>query len=238
MLASYSFQRVKYVVSVLFMTPYIILMFSFIGLDNVQIAQERILDTLIGSAIAFVSSYFIFPNWESHQFKKYLKEMLEANYNYLLKAAEGLSGKEFDVTSYKLARKEVYVSSANLGSAFQRMLSEPKSRQINIANIQKFVVLNHSLSSYIATLLATIQENENRLRSSEHIKMIKISMGKLAETIKKLSTDEKVVEAEIKLNDGPATLIDVSSDAELIGDQLNFIQKITSDIQKIADKVD
>jgi len=69
MVGAYSFQRVNYKLSVIFLTPYLLILFSFLGDNNITIAKERIIDTLIGSFIAFVASYFIFPSWESKQLK-------------------------------------------------------------------------------------------------------------------------------------------------------------------------
>ncbi|MDO8992561.1 MAG: FUSC family membrane protein, partial [Daejeonella sp.] len=80
MVAAYSFQRLNYIVSVLFMTPYILILFSFLGESNLNIAQERIIDTFIGSFIALSASYLVLPNWESHQFKDFMREVLIANY--------------------------------------------------------------------------------------------------------------------------------------------------------------
>ena len=56
MIGSYSFQRKNYVVSVLFMTPYILVLFDFLGMGSLSIARERIYDTLIGSGIALLAS--------------------------------------------------------------------------------------------------------------------------------------------------------------------------------------
>src|SRR5690606_11716589 len=73
----FSLQRVNYFISVLFMTPYILIMFSFISnTTGDNIVTERVLDTLIGSGIAFISIYLILPSWESYQFKKYMADML------------------------------------------------------------------------------------------------------------------------------------------------------------------
>src|SRR5690606_12159933 len=67
MVATYSLIRINYIVSVMFMTPYILIMFSFLDMNTLTILRERIVDTLIGSGLAFISSYIIFPNWESTQ---------------------------------------------------------------------------------------------------------------------------------------------------------------------------
>lgn len=70
MLGAYSFQRVNYYVSVLFLTPYVLIALSFMGLGDLSLARERIFDTFLGSLIALGSSYLLFPSWESHQINK------------------------------------------------------------------------------------------------------------------------------------------------------------------------
>jgi uncharacterized membrane protein YccC len=62
-----------------------------------------------------------------------------------------------DVLAYKLARKNVYVHSANLTAAYQRMRAEPKRRQQNLAHTHQFIVRNHLLFSNIAHLAALIK---------------------------------------------------------------------------------
>jgi len=163
MIGAYSFQRLNYAVSVLFMTPYILIMFSFIGSGGLSLARERIFDTVLGSVIAFAASYIILPSWEHKQIKGFMRNALIANYHYLKKAAEKLTGTDLNILEYKLARKAVYVNTADLAAAFQRMLSEPKSKQKDAKDVHQFVVLNHTLSSYIPTLISSIKPGETRL---------------------------------------------------------------------------
>jgi uncharacterized membrane protein YccC len=232
MIGTYSSQRLNYTVSVLFMTPYILILFSFLGENNISIAKERMIDTLIGSLIAFFSSLIILPNWEYFQFKNFMREVLVANYKYLHHVAEVLAGNKTDIVYYKLARKEVYVSSANLGSAFQRMLSEPKSKQQNIKEYYKFVVLNHMLSSYIATLVTNLQQVNLFEADSNHIKLIRKSLYSLADLIKKMdSPDFNDLEiSSIQINQD----IMQTSESKLLTEQLELIYKLIMDIQKIS----
>ena len=232
MIGTYSSQRLNYTVSVLFMTPYILILFSFLGENNISIAKERMIDTLIGSLIAFFSSLIILPNWECYQFKNIMREVLVANYKYLHHVAEVLAGNKTDIVDYKLARKEVYVSSANLGSAFQRMLSEPKSKQQNIKEYYKFVVLNHMLSSYIATLVTNLQQVNLFEADSNHIKLIRKSLYSLADLIKKMdSPDFNDLEiSSIQINQD----IIQTTDSKLLTEQLELIYKLIMDIQKIS----
>jgi uncharacterized membrane protein YccC len=230
MVASYSFQRLNYVVSVLFMTPYILILFSFLGENNLNIAQERILDTFIGSFIALSASYLVLPNWESHQFKDFMRDVMIANYQYLQKVAIMLSGGTLDITAYKLVRKNVYVSSANLGSAFQRMLSEPKSKQQNSKELHKFVVMNHMLSSYTATLITNLHQINQETINDSHIKLIRRSLYTLSEVIKSIKNVE--LEEFDFLNDSKY-FGDNSNESDLLSEQLELVNKLILDLQKL-----
>jgi len=231
MVGAYSFQRLNYVVSVFFMTPYILILFSFLGESNLIIAQERIIDTFIGSFIALSASYLVLPNWESHQFKDFMQEVLIANYQYLQKVAIILSGAKIDITAYKLARKNVYVSSANLGSAFQRMLSEPKSKQQNSKELHKFVVLNHMLSSYTATLITNLQQINPLIVNDLHIKLIRRSLYTLSEVIKSMK-DVEMEEIEINTSDSKS-FSKSSNESDLLSEQLQLVNKLILDLQKL-----
>ena len=240
MIASYSFERLNYGVSVLFMTSYVLILYSFLGDNNLNIAQERIIDTFAGSVIALVASYFILPNWEYHQSKNYMREVLIANYHYLLKVIDGLADQPWDITSYKLARKNVYVSSANLGGAFQRMLTEPKSKQRNIKEVHQFVVLNHILSSYVATLTSIIQQSEDRCIDSDHIKLVRKSLYVLSDSIRQFDNngstefkDAEIIVPEIK-SQAP---VQRDHDTDLLTEQLELVNNIAVEIQKISEKL-
>jgi uncharacterized membrane protein (TIGR01666 family) len=238
MVASYSFQRLNYVVSVIFMTPYILILFHFLGAaDNLLIAQERITDTLVGSAIALAANYFILPTWEYHQLRHNVHEVLMANYQYLSNVAHFLTGKQLDITAYKLSRKAVYVSSANIGTTVQRMLSEPKSKQKSLRELQKFVVLNHILASYTATLISTLQQTGSPPINPEQIKLVRRSLYNLKEAIQ--LTNEPVLtafqEAEIIIPQNETWDKEAQDyDSRLLTEQLNLATTTTSDILKIC----
>lgn len=238
MIGAYSFQRLNYVVSVLFMTPFILIMFSFIGMGDLNIVRERITDTFIGSFIALIASYFIFPSWEYPQLRNYMRKLLVANYNYLQDIAEGLTGKGFNITEYKLIRKELYLSSANMGSALQRMLSEPKNKQKNVREVNKFLVLSHMLSSYIATLVATMKSDENRQVNPQHIRIIRKALYQLFDAITLLKDEKSDIEvAEIRITEPSIKIIEDTIDSKLIAEQLEFINKVSGDLLKICEKM-
>jgi uncharacterized membrane protein (TIGR01666 family) len=234
MLSAYSFQRLNYVVSVVFMTPYVLILFKFLGIGHLDIVEERVIDTAIGSTIAFIASYLIFPTWEFEQIKQSLSDVIYGNVNYLVKIAKTITGKTVTTTEYKLARKDVYVKSANLSAAFERMTSEPKSKQRNIKDIHKFVVLNHILSSYTATVASEITVKGMHKASPDTLKLLKKSIAVLNETSKKLGGERIEFTGE---KAEPTEEITPTVTDNLLKEQLDFISKISNDIAKITDGI-
>ena len=239
MVGTYSFIRINYVISVIFMTPYILILFSFLGIGHLDLVEERIVDTLIGSAIALMASYIIFPSWESDTIKGLMNDMLKANSNYLLLLAESLSGRKVEVLDYRLARKEVYVSAANLSGAFQRMLTEPKRTQRNSKDVHKFVVLNHILSSNIATLSSAILDQENQVAlAADSLRPIRRAQAMLSEGLRKLDAAATgSLPGSITVNPEQQQEDTVETADTGLREQLEFIQRLSSDILKITDSL-
>lgn len=232
MLGTYSLQRINYFAAVVCMTPFILILFSFLGIGFMKLMQERMLDTVIGCTLAFLASYTLFPEWESKNIHSYLLNMLRANSEYLHKVVVMITGKTVDITEYKLARKEVYVSSANLSAAFQRMLSEPKSKRKDQKALHQFVVLNHILFSNVATLAALISHQHPRSYPVEVVRSARKALNSLCSNLK--SFDEyctlpvlEFVETTDQNCEGVMNAEDV-----LVRDQLEFIYRLSCDIGK------
>jgi len=240
MIGAYSFQRLNYVVSVILMTPYVLILFKFLGVGHLNIARERIVDTMIGSVIAFVASYVLFPTWESDQITENLRDVIYANTHYLARIAASMNGVGTNNTEYKLARKEVYVTSANLSAAFERMTSEPKSKQKKSKEVHKFVVLNHILSSYLANVALSAASSKIATKPHpDHTKLIRRSIAVLNETGKKLRGKQVEIPNDKQLNANIVSDVqkDLSPDEKLLKEQLGFVNKIVNDIAKVTDSI-
>jgi uncharacterized membrane protein YccC len=235
MIGAYSFQRINYIVMVTLMTPYVLILFRFLGVGGLNIAEERIADTLIASILAFPANYLIFPTWEYDQLRSSLRDVITANVNYLIKIAEDISGRPISVTEYKLARKDVYVNSANLSAAFERMTSEPKSKQKKSKDVHKFVVLNHILSSYIATIASGLSGKELHKSLPDNVKVIRRSINVLNDSVKKLNGHAIEFTADRQINDEDRP--ELNPDEKLLKEQLEFIHKISNDIAKTTDSL-
>ena len=235
MLGTYSFTRLNYVVSVIFMTPYVLILFKFLGVSSINLAEERILDTIIGSLIALTATYVIFPTWEYEQIQGSLSDVIYANVSYLVKIAETIVGRPVSIIDYKLLRKEIYVKSANLSAIFERMASEPKSKQRNIKEIHKFVVLNHILSSYLANLAQGITEKNLHKTQPENLRLFRKSIAILNDSNKKLGG--KAVEFTVEKTEPAIEKRELMADELLLNEQLGFVNKISYDIAKVTDGI-
>ncbi len=233
MVLSFSFNRTHYFISVLLMTPFILILFSFLSTsDSLFLVWERIADTLIGSFIALVANYFIFPNWESRNQSEYPLALLKANLGYLLQIAARFSPSIFSIIDYKLARKEVYVQTANLAAAFQKMLQEPKSKQKNTSQIYQFLVLNNILSSSLSTLSLHLDESKTSTADPDVLKMIRKVYNVLGTAIDNM--DAKIEIEALNLSRVDDTDIVAPMADTSIVDQLNLIYKTATDIEKFT----
>lgn len=162
--------------------------------------------------------------------------MVKANKEYLGKLADRLSGKNVEPQDYKLARKAVYVSSANLSAAFQRMTSEPKSRQKNTKAVHQFVVLNHILSSYTATVVSAVEAGEQNVFSGKNLQTVNAALKALGESFTQLQTDaQKGNDKDNVTGAGTTELNNADEPNQLLTEQLNYIRKVCEDIFKVTE---
>jgi uncharacterized membrane protein YccC len=261
MIAAYSFMRTRYLIFVILMTPYILLLFYLLNPHGfTSIIKDRVIDTAIGSAIAFLANKFISPAWEHEQFLGYLIGMQQSNIKYFTSVAGYFTGKPSSVNEYKLSRKHAFVALANLSDAFSRMLSEPRKKQKNLGQIHQFVVLHHMLSSHIATLSSYADDNAVQLEPGYFQNVIH-SVSQILEVARSILLQEQVSlqlpgnrEPLRELNDRVGGLMDQRkseldrglietdtrkklSEIKPVADQFNYIYKIAVDIEKLCSEL-
>ena len=173
MVVAYSFLKLNYFVSSAGITLYVLLSLSFLNAAGFRTALgDRVIDTMIGSAIAWLVAIFILPVWEHEQIDQEVSKAISANRIYFDTVAQSFLGKPADATTFKLHRKDAFVALANLSDTFQRMLSEPKNRQVKMAHYHQFVATNHTLTSYIASLSNYAQRTKGKYTSQEFAPLI------------------------------------------------------------------
>lgn len=231
-LGTYTTVRLNYVVMVLFLTPYVLILFHFLGKNIVNIAGERLLDTAIAGALAWLAMHFLFPNWEKHTIQNSLVSVLKANIRYLSKLCELTPDKTASPLAYKLVRKEVFVSTANLSAALHRMQSEPKGKQQHKQELYELVVLNHVLSSNIASLAKNMLSTQQEFPGS-CTNQVNRSIRKLEDAIQLIEPGFQYVTEDIK----PSTTDRNHETESQFKDQFSFVENLTADINRIARRI-
>jgi len=161
-----------------------------------------------------------------------MANVLKANIHYLKKLKELFCGNKISSLDYKLVRKELFVSTANLSAALHRMLSEPKNKQSHRKEIYEFVVLNHVLSSNVASLTAVMIHKENAFK--EFINPVKSSINILEESLHRL--DKNYLEENNLVSGNTFFIANKTTDLQL-KEQLDFIYKVSTDIGKITSTI-
>lgn len=223
---AYSFQRLNYVVFVVFLTAYLVIVFGLLKLEYVGVLRERVVDTLIGCAIAFGVGYFLFPRWEAAELPDLMAAVLRANGAYLHQVAARLAAPAGPApTAYRLARKNAYVAAANLAAAFQRMLAEPRRTHRQPGAVYEFVVLNHTLAAGAAALAAA---DPGPAFTAGTRRALVRAQGGLAAALRRLAPAAAPAPAEPPPPASPAP------DDPAWREQLAFLQKVSADISKAA----
>jgi uncharacterized membrane protein (TIGR01666 family) len=204
MIMAYSLLKVNYAVSIAGLTIYLLLSFHFLyphGLNSPlglnSLLFDRVIDTVIGSVIAYIVAYFVLPSWEHEQIEKLMVASLQADRKYFETVAKTFTGNAADVTSYKIARKEAFVTLANLSDNFQRMLSDPKNQQPNLPLYHQFVSADHMLTSHIATLSNNAQQFGTAYQHSDFQPLIN-SIAKTFESIDIAESGQGMTPAEMQ----------------------------------------
>jgi uncharacterized membrane protein YccC len=166
-----SLVQLNYMASAIFNTLFVVLVFHFVSPGTVSMAVigERAIDTLLGCALALVCSY-ILPWWEARYLKPLAAAATRANREYLLaglRYVEAMQSNGVATTApasdvpavidadlaWRLARKNVHIAFSNFAEAFYRMMSEPKSHQLSVPELNNLLIQNHVLASQITAAI-------------------------------------------------------------------------------------
>jgi uncharacterized membrane protein YccC len=159
MIASFSLWRHRYLLSVAFMTAFILLAFHLLRPGNYEpLILDRLADTALGSIIALLTTWLIPPLWERNQVQSLATAALVSVQRYLLIAVEPTAGNDTNNSEYRLRRKNALVDVANLNDAFQRMATEPGTDPGMAAYWHQLVVALHALVANIAALKGLVQK--------------------------------------------------------------------------------
>lgn len=145
------FRTVQYAHATMFITLLVLLCFNLLG-EGYVVALPRIVDTLIGCAIAWAAVTFIWPDWRFRRLHRVLAHALDANCRYLDAILEQYHQGRDNRLEYRIARRDAHNRDAELASVVSNMSSEPKATPELRDAAFRLLCLNHTFTSYISAL--------------------------------------------------------------------------------------
>ncbi|MEI7145910.1 YccS family putative transporter [Pectobacterium brasiliense] len=163
----FAFRNVQYAHATMFITLLVLLCFNLLG-EGFDVAVPRIIDTLLGCAIAWAAVSFIWPDWRFRGLPTIINKTLDANCRYLdAIMVQYYQGKDNSLP-YRIARRDAHNCDAELASVVSNMSSEPHATRSKLDSAFRFMCLNHTLLSYISTLGA----HRGKITSTETLQLL------------------------------------------------------------------
>ncbi|MFD1259532.1 YccS family putative transporter [Entomomonas asaccharolytica] len=158
----FAYRVSRYTLSTAFITLMILCCFNQMGSSAFTMIMPRLLDTFIGCTIAGLAVFLILPDWQGRQLNRVLANTLSTSSRYLREIMRQYeTGKEDDL-DYRVARRNAHNADAALSSALASMLLEPGYFRKDADAGFRFLVVSHTLLSYLSALGAhreTLQDD-------------------------------------------------------------------------------
>ncbi|MDO6460177.1 YccS family putative transporter [Granulosicoccaceae sp. 1_MG-2023] len=148
------FRTSNYGFSTLFITVQVFLGFAMTGMDTQSMIIGRLLDTVIGAAIAWACVSFLWPDWRYLSLHKLAAQALASDGRYLRLAADQLNEQSRDDLTYRAGRRRVHEHAGALAGLVRDMQQTPEKYGSQIRTGQDLVQLNYRIVSQISALAA------------------------------------------------------------------------------------
>ncbi|MDB6144051.1 MAG: YccS/YhfK family integral rane protein [Pseudomonas sp.] len=157
----------RYTLSTAAITLMILFCFNQVG-DSYGLFLPRLFDTLLGSLIAGLAVFFFLPDWQGRRLNKVLANTLTCNSIYLRQIMQQYAEGKNDDLAYRLARRNAHNADAALSTTLANMLMEPGHFRKEADVGFRFLVLSHTLLSYLSGLGAH-RETQLPPEAREHL---------------------------------------------------------------------
>ncbi|WP_288414800.1 YccS family putative transporter [uncultured Acinetobacter sp.] len=112
----------------------------------------RMIDTLIGCALAWLGVSFIWPDWKFRRLPRTIRRAIQAQCDYLVDVVQQYHHGRNHGLSYRIARRTAHNTDADVASLISTLATEPDFDPIQKNLAFEFLCLHHTFLSYIAAL--------------------------------------------------------------------------------------
>jgi uncharacterized membrane protein (TIGR01666 family) len=141
----------QYAQATAFITILALINFNLDGL-GFSAAIPRMIDTLIGCALAWLGVTFIFPDWKFRRLPHSIQRSLQAQCTYLNEVIQQYKQGRNNSLNYRVVRRAAHNTDADVASLISTLATEPDFDPTQKSQAFEFLCLNHTFLSYIAAL--------------------------------------------------------------------------------------
>jgi uncharacterized membrane protein YccC len=153
--ACIAFLPVNYAAFSVFLTPTFVLV-AEASAGDWHLAATRVLNTLLGGALALAGSRLLWPSPEWSRLPGYLAASLRANREYLRSVVELYDDRSEQASArIREARRRTGLASVNAEESFQRLLGEYHGAPGELSPLLTFLTYSRRLTASIAALALT-----------------------------------------------------------------------------------
>ena len=162
-------------------TVFVLLAFHFMAPQDSFVIGERVIDTLLASAIALLCSHYVLPWWESNYMGSLAAALRRANLRFLRSGlrfadlsrlarsharqnpdtpmgAAAIQAQQDAEVQWRVNRKNVHIAFSNFTAAFYRMMAEPTSRQQHVEALNALLIQHHTLASHVSNAVPLLAD--------------------------------------------------------------------------------
>ncbi|MGQ7852767.1 FUSC family membrane protein [Pedobacter sp. WC2501] len=162
LLGFYAFNRLNYTISVLCITPAVILTLGSYQGHFDHIVHDRIIFTLLGCVIAIFATY-LFPIWDSRQLKAKIVNASKASLDYLEVAIQNRV--ERDENQSRMARKNANLSLSALSEAIESASQEPMRKHIDFDGLYGVQSTIYQINAIITSIYLSVNHKSEQVDS-------------------------------------------------------------------------
>lgn len=146
------FRTNKHSYATFFITIQALIGFSIIGFDTRDFFWPRVWDTLIGTGVAGLATYYLWPDWRFISLDKVATQAIQSNGGYLKAVLNELQYGISDDVRYRVARRTSHDQAAALSSVLSDMSGEPEKHGERLQYGFMLLKMDYALISYISAL--------------------------------------------------------------------------------------
>ncbi|KAG0743046.1 hypothetical protein G6F24_016351 [Rhizopus arrhizus] len=117
--------------------------------DGFVLIVPRMVDTVLGCAIAAAAAFLILPDWQGRQLHLVLARVLDTAARYLDSVLGQYRSGMRDDLAYRIARRDMPNADAALSTALSNMLREPGPVRRNLDAGFHFLALSNTLLGHL-----------------------------------------------------------------------------------------